>query len=463
MKKFLIASVMLASVGSALALTPEAQDHYRVWRPYNETVFFDGYQGEVRDKDKESVDGIVRHTNYHYAKKLTAEDLAWFGEDVDIMVTIGALCDNYDRLGNISLSLLPKGSEYTGRAEDMRFELVRFITPFMDKNLYPDEVKYYYDGRLASMIFRDKNLQDKYDYWLEFELFGVPYAANTQITGCAGRDDVFRGTVEFISRDEPAAPTTDHIIIPLWHYISEIHGSQNLNNYNEKACDEVGTTARTWKFTLDSDVNDASLTLNLSNHGANAGGEEYSRRDHFLYVDGELVAQFKPGGKTCEPYRYLNTQSNGIYGVNRRTDLWWELNGTNWCPGDAIPLRVFNLGSLKAGEHNVKISVPDAVFPQGQGDIRVSMHVQAARTGTLPAGVDGIDAENAPRASYNGSVVTLSGMEVEDVAIYNYEGALLWGAHTSEPTASLVGFKSGIYLVTFTSPTGETFTYKATR
>lgn len=462
MKKLLIASAILATAGSAMALTPNAGEHYRVWRPFNQTVFHDGYQGTVRDKELESEDNIVRHTNYMLAKKLTPEDFEWFGSDMDLNVTIGALCDNYDRLGNVSLSLLPKGSEYDGRAEEMRFELVRFITPFMNKNSRPDEVPYYYDARLISMIFRDKNLQDKYDFWLEFELFGIPYAANEQIDGCAGRDDVFTGTIEFVAHDDPAPATTDHILVPIWHYISEIQGCKNLNNYNEVACDELGTTARTWTFNLPEDVNDASLTLNLSNHGANAGGEEYARREHFIYVDDELIATFTPGGKSCEPYRFYNTQTNGIYGYNRKPDLAWEMN-SNWCPGDAVPVRVFNLGALKSGEHKVKISVPDAVFKDKQGDIRVSMYLQGARTGKLPLGINDVNAQATPRISYDGSTVTLAGMDVAQVSIHSYDGALLWGKHTSEPSVSLVGFAPGVYLVTFTSPDGNTITYKANR
>lgn len=269
------------------------------------------------DADKVNEDGIVRYTNYLYAKKLTADDFAWFGQETDLNVFVGALCDNYDRIGNISLSLLPKGAEYAP-AEKMRFELARFITPFMNKNLQPYEVPYHYDARLISMIFRDKNLQDKYDYWLEYELFGVPYAANQQISGCADRNDVFKGTLEFVAHDEPAPAVTNHLLIPIHHKIPEITGNKNLNNYDPEACDEVGTTARTWTFTVPADCTDASLTLNTSNHGANAGGEEYNRRLHFVYFDGELIASFTPGGKSCEPYRFYNTQANGIYGNYKR-------------------------------------------------------------------------------------------------------------------------------------------------
>jgi len=461
MKKLLLAFSALSIATVSQAITPDAGEHYRVWRPFNETVFYDGYNGTVFDADKVAEDGIVRYANYLYAKKMTDADFAWFGTETDLNVAVGALCDNYDRIGNISVSLLPKGSEYAP-AEQMRFELARFITPFMNKNFMPDEVPYHYDARLMTMIFRDKELQENYDFWLEFELFGVPYAANEQVIGCADRKDVFRGTLEFVAHDEPAPAVTDHILIPIWHKIPELRGNKNLNNYDEAATDEVGKTERTWTFTLPENVSDASITLNTSNHGAAQGGEEYNRRDHFVYFDGELVFTFKPGGKSCEPYRWLNTQGNGIYGQYTKNERAWALM-SNWCPGDAVPIRVIQLGALEAGEHTVKISVPDAQFVGKDGDIRVSMYLQGVREGTLPAAVDMLDAPEEPDVVFNGSTVTLRNMEVSEVSIYSYDGTLLWGRHTTEPVASLVGFAPGAYLVVFTAPDGGTISYKAVK
>ena len=94
----------------------------------------------------------------------------------------------------------------------------------------------------------------------------------------------------------------------------------------------------------------------------------------------------------------------------------------------------------------------------------MSMYLQGVRTGLLPSGIDEVGAEaQAPSVSYNGSVVTLTGMQVSEISIHSYDGTMLWGRNTEENSVSLVGFESGIYLVTFTSPEGETFTYKAVR
>src|SRR5690606_26749076 len=97
---------------------------------------------------------------------------------------------------------------------------------------------------------------------------------------------------------------------------------------------------------------------------------------HFVYVDGELVLQYKPGRESCEPFRKYNTQGNGIYGPSARSDEEWQ-SFSNWCPGDIIDTRVIPLGPLAAGAHEFVIDVPDATFADMQGNFPFSLYVQA--------------------------------------------------------------------------------------
>lgn len=456
MRKFLL--YMAMAVVAFTAVADDDAEYYRVYQPFYKTVFYDGYNETVFDKGLN--DGILRHRNSYYAKKLTDSHLDWFGLDTKMEITIGALCDNYDRIGNISLALVPKGQEAYNPDEVQRIELARFITPFMNKNKLPDEVPYSFDANLMSMIFHDLDLRDKYDLWLEFELFGIPYAANQSISGCEGRNDVFAATLKFVSYDEPAKPNRDHVLVPIVMKKPEYKG-HNFNNYSEMGTDTIGTATKTYKFVVpEGGVADSNLTLIMSNHGANAHGEEYNPRLHLLYFDGELIATWK-NGKSCEPYRYYNTQANGIYGTFVKNEKVWK-SQSNWCPGDAIPVRVFGLGNLPAGEHEVMIRVPDAVFADEQGDFPVSMYFQASKSGQLPVGIDenALDADS-PRIVRNGDVVRLEGGNVSEISIYSYDGALLYGRHTSDADVSLVGLARGIYLVNFTLTDGTTFTYKA--
>ena len=338
---------------------------------YDQIVFYDGYASTVTEPVPP---GIVRINNARYTTKLSDEMVNNLSEgSLSLDVTIGALCDNYDRLGEIFLAMVPQGATEYDSDEVDRIEIARIITPFMNKNINPTEVPYHFNLDNVAEIFKDAALNAEFDFWLEFEVFGVPYAAQTQVAGCAGRIDVFEGTLVF-NVDEPTETYTDaHFLLPLSDY-------EVLNNYN--STDVPGETTKIINFTLDEAQENVVLYLISSNHGANSGGEEYERRKHYLYLDDELIQVYTPGGKSCEPWRQYNTQGNGIYGQNPKTTRQW-LTFNNWCPGDKIPNREFVLGNLSAGNHTIKLDVPDAVFVGGEGYFPISMYLQNRNSGQL--------------------------------------------------------------------------------
>lgn len=329
-----------------------------------EVVFYDMYAGPV---DEPVPDGAVRLSNTLYAARLSGYDLAKIQNTLSMRVWLGALCDNYDRLAGVFLSLVPKGSRTYSPGEVTRLEIARFITPFMDMNRHHDPVPFDFELNDLVPLLKDEELRAEYDIWLELNVEGVPYAAQKEIAGCAGRNDVFLGTLDLESDSSAPAAEFDFVI--------PVATRAPLNNYRGDASDEVGTTRKTLEFTLEADTEATQLVLITSNHGANASGEEYSRRDHFVYVDGEEVHAYKPGRESCEPFRAYNSQGNGIYGAMPRSDEEWQ-SFSNWCPGDVIDTRVIELGPMKAGRHEFVIDVPDAEFVDGQGNIPLSLYVQ---------------------------------------------------------------------------------------
>ncbi|HEY0135570.1 MAG TPA: peptide-N-glycosidase F-related protein, partial [Nannocystis sp.] len=217
-------------------------------------------------------------------------------------------------------------------------------------------------------ILKDEALRAEYDLWFELGIFGVPYAANDEVPGCAGRNDTQLGTL-LLYTTSTAEPQQFTTLLPLAI-------SQPFNNYAEGASDMVGLTRKTISFDLPADTAETQLVLITSNHGANQGGEEYIRRQHYVYVDQALVLQYKPGRTSCEPFRVYNTQGNGIYGASPRSDEEWQ-SFSNWCPGDIIDTRIVPLGPVGAGKHELVIDVPDATFVGAQGDFPFSLYIQA--------------------------------------------------------------------------------------
>lgn len=426
---------------------------------FDKTVFYDGYQ-DKKIFDAELEDGIFRFRNHTYSIKLTDEFCDAVGENAELDLILGALCDNYDRFASMSIAFVPKGSEDYNPWDIEKIEIARYITPFMNKNKDPKEVPFHYDLPDLGLLLRDKSIRQKYDLWLEAYVFGVPYAANTQVAGCADRSDVFALTSTFSyepSSDALVMEPRQHVV-PIAKVRSEEHGCVNFNNYKEEATDTLGKTTKTWKFEVPADVTDGKIVLINTNHGAAQNGEEYVRREHIVYVDGEVVMVFKPGGISCEPYRKYNTQGNGIYGSWPKGESGWTWN--NWCPGQAVPIREIALGEFKAGEHEVMIRVPDAVFYGSDGDFRPAMYFQGVEEGKLPSTVirEEQSGVNAPELDIEwrreGNVFHFgSQLNVTEASVYTYDGIRVLGEFAPEQI-DLTGCAPGQYIITLTSAEG---------
>lgn len=451
--------VFMVTVCTGLKAQTNGRDTVTV---FDAVRFYDGYLVEKNPEDP-TLDGILRHRTSLYAIKLTDEQLAQIGDSLEMHVRVQACCDNYDRIGNVNIAFVPKGQETYKPDEVQRIEIGRFITPFMNKNKKPDTVPYEYKVPYLSYIFRDSELRAQYDIWVELEIFGVPYAANQQIKGCADRSDVFLGTLKFSTINENRGVMIDKdVLVPIVIKNPE-YIAHNLNNYDERATDEIGKTIKTYTFTVPKDVADGQLVVVTSNHGANEGGEEYNRRWHYIYYDGgeEPVMVYKPGRNSCEPFRKYNTCPNGIYGYFKRSDETWQ-SFSNWCPGDVIDNRIIDLGEVKAGTHTVCISVPDAEFVGGQGDIPVSIFFQGLTEGILN-NIDGVSMEESkPLVTITKTGKTLvagSSEGIVSIELRDLQGKLVRQTECGK-TINCSDCASGIYLVSVELMNGIIETHK---
>ena len=431
---------------------------------YDKVVFYNGYNQFVGESE---YPGIVRLANHLYTMKLTEEQLDWSGEEFTMKVYIDALCDNYDRIGSVALALTPKGAEKYDLDTTPRMEIGRFITPFMDKNKEPTRVPYEFKISNVSYILHDKALREKYDFWLEFEVFGISGAAQQQIQGCADRDDVFAGTIEWHSDDAVLPLGSDIINVPIVIRRPENDTRKNFNNYTEGATDTIGVTTKTWRFNLEKDVNWSMLTLISSNHGAGDWGEEYIRRLHLVYFDGELVLTYVPSVGSCEPYRVYNTQGNGIYGPERKTDWDWDLS-SNWCPGAIIPIRsIIFEEEMKAGEHEIMIRVPEAEFYGKDGDFPISMYFQGLISGTSFIDDVIVDDDRQPEISFvrdGDNLVALTGTHpIIEVQIVGYDGRMIRTVRDGSNRIVLEDLAPGTYVVALFTADGMLQTTKFVR
>jgi len=431
-------------VGCFIAFSTHVKSQHVV-PVFDAVLFYDGYNSleALADELEPLPEGFYRLKTSLITTKMSEEQLNMLNGSIQLDVVIKAACDNYDRLGHVNLAFVPKDSALYDPNNTQRIEIARFVTPFMNKNRQPDTVPYVYQVDYLRHLFQDQNLREQYNFWLELEVFGVPYAANTQVAGCSGRSDVFYGTLWFTATETASTLKNDHVFIPLFM-------QNRFNNYQEGATDTIGKTIKTKLFTVEEDLTDAHLVLITSNHGANTGGEEYNRRWHYVYVNEEEVLSYKPGRTSCEPFRVYNTQANGIYGYSPKTDEQWQ-SFSNWCPGDVIDTRIINMGALTAGDYLFTISVPDARFVGKEGNFPLSLYFQGKTNGVL-VGIEETTTELYyaltlfPNPTDNSFSIKTSEI-IKNVTVYTITGQQIIQKNDNTTTISLNSFPSGLYFV----------------
>ena len=309
----------------------------------------------------------------------------------------------------------------------------------MNKNVPPNLVPYTFSVDNITKILKDTYLNTIYDFWIEFELFGVPYAAQTQIAGCSGRNDVFYGTLNFITNTENSSPNNT--------YIHTLNFKKILNDYQAGASDGIFQTIRTIYFDLSSAINNAKFYLITSSHGANAGGEEYNRRWHYISLNSNQILSYLPGESTCEPYRVFNTQGNGIYGPTPRTSLEWQ-SFSNWCPGAVIPIREMDLGNLAAGNHMFRIAVPTAVFVGNEGYIPVSLYLQGENTALNVDDFEVIIVDHYPNPTKNKVFISCRKI-INTIEIVDLQGKIIENkvVENTETEVDFTQFSNGVYFI----------------
>jgi hypothetical protein len=409
------------------------------FRIYDNEMFYGGYAALTAIPDSlPPGEGVKRLKTSLLTRKFKDTELALIGDRLSMKVLVQAACDNYDRGGHVVLAMTRKGD--TAYAPT-RMEIARFITPFMNKNKKPDTVPYTYELNHIAMLLKEKSIRDSFDFWCEFEIFGTPGDAWQKIAGCATpvkRSDVFYGTVELTTSGSKTAEK-NNILIPLVNQFK-------MNSKTPGKSDTIGVPNKSFTFTLTKKSYYTRAFLITSSHGAGTNGEEYNRRNHYVFMDEAYMYGYLPGFESCEPYRKYNTQSNGIYGSTARTNEEWQ-SFSNWCPGAYVPTRIINLGTLEAGTHTIKLAVPEAAFANADDNIETSLFVQGKTvpyTGLSEADVEVSEAVLYPNpASEMITLITKS--EISEIRVYNVVGKEM--LRDVSPEINIAPFDTGMYYV----------------
>ncbi|WP_316817243.1 peptide-N-glycosidase F-related protein [Pedobacter nyackensis] len=309
--------------------------------------FYDGYAEKVTHPVAK---GVTRISNAEYLCQLSPAEIDKIGKTLKVKVTIKSGCDNYDRIGHVTLVVMPKGEKFNLEKGE-QFELLRIMTPFMYRTRQPDHIPY--EAQIDQMVSTIK--QAGKDIYLLTEVFGTTGAGQREVIGCDGSLLTFNVSVDLIS---------DKV-----KDLSIQKGISLLSYYSLDGKDKTaGKNSKQVNFELPGNTKTTVLYLISSGHGAAEGGEEYNWREHVVDLDGKEYTRLEMS-QNCAPYEMYNTQPNGIY----FGDISKERR--SWCPGGPVPTRIINLGPLAKGNHTLKISIPEAEFEKTDSKYYVSAYL----------------------------------------------------------------------------------------
>lgn len=113
-------------------------------------------------------------------------------------------------------------------------------------------------------------------------------------------------------------------------------------------------------FNLPEDAKNVRLRYITTGHGGWGGGDEFVPKENRISVDGVMAFKFVPWRVDCGSYRLYNPVS-GNFGNGLSSS---DLSRSNWCPGTVTNPNYIDLGDLKAGQHTIKVQIPQGK-PEG--------------------------------------------------------------------------------------------------
>jgi Peptide-N-glycosidase F, C terminal/Peptide-N-glycosidase F, N terminal len=279
-----------------------------------------------------------------FVTRLSELQQSRLGSDLAARVTYFAQCDPYDRLGSLFLLLEPKGQ--APQPSDARIELLRFITPFSD----------YQRGALATHVypnadvsaFADTLADPTSDVWI-----GIAGGSNTYAgDACTGSDGTLLAGVTDDFAKIGFSYSVDFVSTQPLHSSSSLTLSA-LANTLEMSTPIAGT------FSNDGKTASGHITVIVSGHGSDSGGDEYENTTDSLLLDGKELGSFSTV-MDCAPYaKYSPDGNQAIF----RGNLTFS-NPRNWCPGALVPSHRFP-AKLPHGTSTVTLTLMPAAVPAG--------------------------------------------------------------------------------------------------
>lgn len=321
--------------------------------------------------ESKSNDTILRFANGTIAVRKVKFPEIKIGSQIFADVTEQSNGDAYDRTGSFfmiptdkALSFLDglqngaktlpiytngNGKEYQGVVATEQYnpvvELMRFFTPFGVKQYNYLELK---DKTWAENVLYRQDISDLLPL-----LSGKEVWIGINIGNYDKGGHKVSANITIHSEGESKAKPTR--IVPLFctNNIMEMAGQEYGTMFNNDKGLEV-------KFTLDQPMNNIKLRYITTGHGGWENGDEFVPKKNTIYLNGQEVFGFTPWRQDCGSYRLSNPASGNFSNGLSSSDY----SRSNWCPGTVTNPIFIDVGDLPAGNHTLKVRIPQGL-PEG--------------------------------------------------------------------------------------------------
>lgn len=321
--------------------------------------------------ESKSNDSILRFANGTIAVRKVKFPEITIGSQIFADVTEQSNGDAYDRTGSFFLiptdkalsfldglqngaKTLPlytngNGKEYQGVVATEQYnpvvELMRFFTPFGVKQYNYLEQK---DKTWAENVLYRQDISDLLpllsgkEVWIGINIGNYDQGGHKVSANITIHSEV----------ESKAQPTR---IVPLFctNNIMEMAGQEYGTMFNNEKGLEVS-------FSLDQPMKNAKLRYITTGHGGWENGDEFVPKKNTIYLNGKEAFGFTPWRQDCGSYR-LSNPASGNFGNGLSSS---DYSRSNWCPGTVTNPVFIDLGDLPAGNHTMKISIPQGL-PEG--------------------------------------------------------------------------------------------------
>ncbi|WP_431844527.1 PNGase F N-terminal domain-containing protein [Pedobacter immunditicola] len=345
--------------------------HDEVWK--SRFVQVPIFKDEVINfRDKPQSDSVLRFASGTVILKKVKIPEITNGSQAFVQLIQKSNGDAYDRTGSVfmiaedqkqtfldgmkhGMKTLPlyengNGKQYPGMIRTAGFspvyELMRFFTPFGVNH---------FNKRLT---LKNKTWQDSVIYRQDIsEFISVMSGKEVYIGTYIGNYDKggHKVSLELTIHPGGESKMAAQKVMPIFNTtnVMEMGGQDYPTFFSEEKGLEV-------TFNLPEDATDVQLRYVTTGHGGWGNGDEFVPKENRIFLNGQIAFKFTPWRTDCGSYRLYNPISGNFSNGLSSSDL----SRSNWCPGTVTNPNYINLGDLKAGQHIIKVQIPQGA-PEG--------------------------------------------------------------------------------------------------